>query len=67
MHSKYLKCDKCENIIDRRDKNDFDGRYANTQSRGTFAPNETAYLLTYAKTLEWAISQDIHICPNCHV
>ena len=65
MHSKYLKCDKCEAVIDRRAKNDYGGRYASTQAKGTFEPyNETHELLNYAKNLGWKISRDNHICPN---
>ena len=66
MHSKYLKCDNCDNVIDRRAKNDFGGRYANTLARGTFEPyNEVNELLEYAKCLGWKIS-DKHLCPKCN-
>lgn len=70
MHSKYLKCDKCDAVIDRRAKNDFGGGYRKTESRGTFAVGEDDQLLDYAKSLGWNIADTAaglrtsHLCPD---
>lgn len=66
MYSKYLKCDSCENVIDRRAKDDFEGRNRNTEGRGTFALNEGRELLDYARSLGWRVSDEgPHSCPKC--
>lgn len=64
MHSKYLKCDECGAVIDRRAKDDFGGGYRKTESRGTFAVGEAHELLAYAKTLGWRVEGEKHICPR---
>jgi hypothetical protein len=66
MHSKYLKCDRCEAVIDRRPKDDFGGTYRKTQSRGTFAVGEGDQLLSYARSLGWSIHENVHLCPLHH-
>lgn len=68
MYSKYLKCDICGDVLDRRAKDDFGGYNRNTAGRGTFAPGEWPQLLAYAKSLGWVISGDgndgRHLCPK---
>ena len=68
MYSKYLKCDVCGDVLDRRAEDDFGGANRNTAGRGTFAPGEWPQLLAYAKSLGWTISGDghagQHVCPK---
>lgn len=68
MHSKYLKCDECGDVLDRRATDDFGGSYRNTASRGTFSPGEWPDLLRYARSLGWYISSSshdgTHLCPK---
>jgi hypothetical protein len=68
MYSKYLRCDECGDVLDRRAKDDFGGSNRNTEGRGTFAPGEWPKLLEYAKSLGWTIIGDgndgRHICPK---
>jgi hypothetical protein len=68
MYSKYLKCDECGDVLDRRAKDDFGGANRNTEGRGTFAPGEWPQLLAYAKSLGWTVIGDghdgRHICPK---
>lgn len=68
MYSKYLKCDECGDVIDRRAKDDYEGSNRNTVGRGTFAPGEWLQLLEYAKSLGWSISgytyEGKHVCPK---
>lgn len=64
MYSKYLKCDVCGDVLDRRAKDDF-----GNQGRGTFATGEWPQLLEYAKSIGWTILSDghdgRHVCPKC--
>jgi hypothetical protein len=68
MSSKYLKCDGCGDILDRRPEDDFGGSNRNTTGRGTFASGEWHQLLAYAKSLGWTIIGDEHdgrhFCPK---
>ena len=68
MYSKYLKCDVCGDVLDRRAKDDFGGSNRNTEGRGTFAPGEWPKLLEYAQSLGWTIIGDghdgQHFCPK---
>jgi hypothetical protein len=68
MHSKYLKCDVCGEVLDRRPKDDFGGVNRGTKGQGTFAPGEWPELLRYAVSLGWFVSDDTHngrhICPK---
>lgn len=63
MYSKYLKCDECGDVLDRRPKDDF-----GNQGRGTFALGEWPQLLDYAKSIGWTIVGDghdgRHTCPK---
>lgn len=45
MYGKFLQCDECSAVIDRRAKDDFGGQYRDTVARGTFAPSEWPELL----------------------
>lgn len=67
MYGKFLQCDECSAVIDRRAKDDFGGQYRDTVARGTFAPSEWPELLAYARSLGWYISDDTHngrhVCP----
>jgi hypothetical protein len=62
--SKYLRCDECGDVLDRRAKDDFGGSRRNTDARGTFAIGEHEELLEYAKSLGWTIEDDRHVCPK---
>lgn len=71
MHSKYLKCDECSAVIDRRAIDDFGGDYARLRldgqqspAHGTFAPGEWPELLKYAASLGWQIHENLHLCPK---
>lgn len=60
MYSKYLECDECGAVLDRRAADDYRGGYPG----GTFSRNEVGQLFEYAKSLGWTISDERHVCPK---
>lgn len=64
MNSKYLKCDECGDVLDRRPADDFGGNRSNSEARGVFDAGEVQQLLDYAKCLGWTVTGDKHFCPK---
>lgn len=62
--SKYLRCDECGAVLDRRPLGDFGGNRRNTRAQGVFSQGEERELLAYAESLGWVIADGKHICPS---
>jgi len=59
--SRYLKCEKCGSVLDRRPKDDWtDG--------GTYRYGAEAELREYAASLGWTRpTKETDLCPKCSV